>query len=462
MSAIQRLAGWLATTPAASDEEACRRARNAFLDTIGCALAGSGADSARAVQAALRPWGEGRARILGSGLTAPAPWAALANGTAAHALDLDDCDRPANSHPSAVLVPALIALAEERGFGGRAVLDAYIAGLEVQMRIGEAINLSHYHQGWHATSTIGAIGAAAACARLLGLDTLRCGHALSLATSKAGGFLSQFGTMAKPAHAGFAAKAGVVAACLAEAGLTAAPETLDGPRSLLSMMSGPAAQGFSEPLAKLGRPLAILEHGLIVKRYPCCSYIHRAVDGLLALRAEHGLSAEKVKQITIEIPGRHTEILSDQAPETPSQARFSMPYCIAVALHRGSLTESDFSEGAVARPELGEIMRRVDFRGLPVTDASSDLATEEADRVTVSCRDGQEHRIEVLYARGDPRNPLSERELLGKFDDCAGTVLSPDGIAAARQALLALEEQTSLAAVTATLTPGETALSVAR
>ena len=147
VTAVGSFAGWLATVSPEHGEQAYRRARDAVLDTVGCALAGSDSAPARAVQSSIGAWGTGSAAILGKSVRVPAPWAALANGTAAHALDFDDCDAPANSHPSAVLVPALLALGEERGLDGAALLDAYIVGLEVLMRVGEAINLSHYHLG---------------------------------------------------------------------------------------------------------------------------------------------------------------------------------------------------------------------------------------------------------------------------------------------------------------------------
>ena len=142
-------------------------------------------------------------------------------------MDFDDYDLASVSHPSAVLVPALIALGEERCASGSEILDAYIVGLEVIARVGMAVNMSHYALGWHATATIGAIGAAAACARIMNLNAEEIANAISLATSMASGYKSQFGTMAKPVHAGLAAKSGVIAAAMGAAGITASSDTLD-------------------------------------------------------------------------------------------------------------------------------------------------------------------------------------------------------------------------------------------
>ena len=160
--AVPRLGAFIATAPRGHTDLALGRARTAFLDTIGCMLLGAPSDPARIAREAIATWGLGNAVIAGTLLTTPAPWAALVNGTAAHAFDLDDYEDPGNTHPSAVLVPALLAQAADRQIDGAALLDAYIVGLEVIMRIREAVNYSHYNIGWHSTRTLGTIGAAAA------------------------------------------------------------------------------------------------------------------------------------------------------------------------------------------------------------------------------------------------------------------------------------------------------------
>jgi 2-methylcitrate dehydratase PrpD len=222
----------------------------------------------------------------------------MANGTAAHALDFDDYEDPGATHPSAVLVPALLALGEERQAPGGDLLDAYIAGLEIIVRLGAAVNLSHYHRGWHATGTLGAVGAAAAGARLLKLNVRDVGYAFGIAASMASGFKSQFGTMAKPLHAGLAAKAGVLAASLAAEGMTASAEVFDGEWSILRLMAGSEAEGFAGALRDLGDPLAIESYGLVIKPYPCCGYIHGTLDGILDLRRAEGLSAPDIARAT--------------------------------------------------------------------------------------------------------------------------------------------------------------------
>src|SRR5207244_10014372 len=201
--------------------EARAVAARAFLDTIGVRSAGATEPAARAVQRVVQADGSGPCAVVGTSLRASAGNAALANGTAAHALDYDDMCFVSLAHPSAPLVAAAWAAAEIAGASGRALLDAYVVGFEIEGRLGRAMNPRHYRRGWHCTSTLGTIGAAAACARLLGLDQTRVPSALAIAASCASGLKENFGTMVKPLHAGLAARNAVLAAELARAGMTA-------------------------------------------------------------------------------------------------------------------------------------------------------------------------------------------------------------------------------------------------
>ena len=246
-------------------------------------LAGAGDDAPRAAYDAVSRWGAGGAVVAGTPNRLAAPWAALVNGTAAHALDYDDVLEISNAHVSAVLVPALLALGEERGADGAACVDAFIVGVEVMARLGEALNMTHYFKGWHTTSTLGAPAAAAACARLLRLDAAKATAALSLATSFASGAKRQFGTMTKPLHAGLAAKNGITAAVLAESGVTAATDAYEGERGFVALFAGVPCERLEAAVADFDGPPAIERHGLWQKYYPCCASAHRPLDALLAL-----------------------------------------------------------------------------------------------------------------------------------------------------------------------------------
>ena len=439
VNAHETFAAWIANAPRDHGATAVARGRLAVLDTLGCMLAGAGEPVAESVRRTVAHWGEGACTLVGTDRRAPAPWAALANGTAAHALDFDDYEDPGATHASAVLVPALLALGEERQASGRDLLDAYIAGFEVIVRLGAAVNLSHYHRGWHATATLGAIGAAAAGARLLRLDAQGAGHALGLATSMAAGFKTQFGTMAKPLHAGLAAKAGVLSSSLAAEGVTASSEVLDGTWSVLSLMAGPEAEGFDGALQDLGDPLAIEAYGLVVKPYPCCGYIHGTLDGVLDLRRAEDPSATDIAGVTSRIPARNAEILMYPRPEDPMQARFSLPYCTTVAVLHGAVTVADFTPEAVARPEVRAWLPNATLETHPVHDKSSDLAHHEPDVVTLRLAGGGERRIEVMHPRGTPARPLSEAEMSRKFQSCAAGALGTEKAAAAEAAVADLE-----------------------
>jgi 2-methylcitrate dehydratase PrpD len=423
-SALGVLSRWAAGCGRGHGAEAIARAHAALIDTLGCMLAGAGEQGPRRVRATISAWGDGSSTVV-CGAGAPAPWAALANGTAAHALDFDDNDIPAASHPSAVLVPAILALAEAQDRRLDDVLDAYIVGLEVMARVGEAVNMGHYARGWHATSTIGGLGAAAACGRLLGLDEAQMGAAISIATSSASGYQSQFGTMTKPLHAGLAAKNGLVAASLAAQGLRASDEALDGAASFLTLLADKDARGFRDLENRLGNPLAIAGYGLSVKRYPCCYYLARSLDAVLHLRSAHHISTSDVTGVVITMLDRNAGILRYPQPGTVDEARFSAPYCVAVALQTGALRISDFHPDALSRPGVRALMPRIHLHSYASSAGSGDLSADEPDTIEIQLESGERLSKTVAYSYGSARDPLSMADLLEKFRDCAQVSLSP-------------------------------------
>ena len=228
--------------------------------------------------------GSTEASVFGHGFGAPAGEAALVNGTSAHALDFDDVNMSMRGHPSVPLLPAVLALGEKIGSSGRELIDAFVLGFEVECKLGRVIGAAHYALGWHATSTLGTLGAAAACARLLRLDMERTQIALGIAASLASGVRQNFGTMTKPLHAGWAARNGVIAATLADRGFTADSAAIEGESGLLHAASGGARLN-SRALASLGDPWEIVSPGIGVKLYPCCYATHRAIDAALEIVA---------------------------------------------------------------------------------------------------------------------------------------------------------------------------------
>jgi 2-methylcitrate dehydratase PrpD len=412
----------------------------------------------RRVFTTVRGWGAGPSTAIGQGTRLAAPWAALVNGTAAHALDFDDNFDPAKAHATAVLAPAILALAEQQDASGRDCLDAYIAGLQILGRVGQGVNPVHRNRGWHATATVGAIGTAAACARLLKLDAKQAAYAVSMATSMAAGFMAQFGTMTKPLHAGLAAKSGVLAASLAQHGLDAGLATLDGPTGMNRLMVGPDYEQLRDTLshvehgqnlrfetAEVGEPLLLLSSGLKLKRFPNCGSAHRAMDGLADLIADHGFSADEVEAIHVRAPVTHLNNLMYQVPVDGLQAKFSLEYGLACILLTGNATLADFTDAAARRSEFAAFYPRIHRH--PVDKAEGEFPTE----VEAVLKDGRRVETAVPWPAGSLARPFTEAQLWAKFDGCAAGLLAPADLAAARQALADLPQLPRISALMAPL-----------
>jgi 2-methylcitrate dehydratase PrpD len=356
-------------------------------------------------------WNGGACRAVTGARLAP-PWAAFVNGTAAHAEDFDDVLEVASAHVSAVLVPALIAEAGVRPMSAERFLEAYLAGFEVLARLGEAFGLVHYARGWHTTLTLGTPAAAAAVAVARGLEAEGIATAISQSMSMAAGSKAHMGKIAKPVHAGLAAKAGIVAAALAEAGTTANSEIFAGPWGAIEMMAGPTAPGF-RPLERL--PSAMTEHGVWLKAYPTCASTHRVVDGALALARD----VDAIDRVDLTLPLTASQNLMFEVPRTPGEARFSAHYCVAHALREGQLGPSAFDPARIGRPDLLELMRRIHRQVTPSqTKPGADLDDLSA-RIEIQWRDGSCQGKTVAIPYGHPGRPLDDADLDAKFIACA-------------------------------------------
>ncbi|EJT06292.1 MmgE/PrpD family protein [Rhizobium sp. CCGE 510] len=395
---------------------AMERARDAVVDTIGCMIAGRNDESVAALTRAYdgEIAGGGQARLVTGGSASPS-LAALINATAAHALDFDDNFHPARAHASAVLVPALLAVLTSRKVtSGRRFLEAYLAGLEAQAAVGFGVNPSHYNRGWHATATVGSIGAAAGVARLLSADEERLAAAMSLATSFACGPKGQFGTSAKPLHAGIAARNAVDAVRMALAGLSGRPDILERPQGFRDLFGGDDARGW-EGLAFTDEHI-IESRGVVTKRHPCCASTHRAIDALLDLKQEHGLLADDIAGIETKVGISAVRNLAYPEPADEMQARFSMQYCLATAFLKGSLSLSDFTRQAIERLEIREFMPCIEMQSY---SAEEERGVERLPHiVTVTTRDGRVLNKSRLHAKGSLEAPMSVHEREVKFLDC--------------------------------------------
>jgi 2-methylcitrate dehydratase PrpD len=410
-----------------------------LLDTLGAALAGVDTDEGRAViEAAGAAGGEtGPATIWGTTHRTSRAAAALVNGTTAHAQELDDfggCD-----HSGAVVVPAVLAAAEGEGIAGCRVLEAIIVGYDVALRVLEATGgyRAHNGRGWHSTGTCGSFGAAAAAAKVLGLDRERATWALGLAGSYTGGlwaFIAD-GAMAKRYHPGRAAETGVLAACLARAGFTGPGRIFEAEwGGFLGTYAGDSAAP-DRLTAGLGQEFKILRSG--VKPYASCRGAHAVLDVVLDLRRREALTADDVAAVRIRCTEADRLMLGEPEPRTRLAAQMSLPYSVAVAWVTGRAFLEEYEERAREDPRVRALMRRVRLEPDPA------LAEGEEPHVTVEMRDGRRFSGHVAIARGAPENPLSRDEVVAKYEALAARALPPDAVRAVREAVFALEEPES-------------------
>src|ERR1700742_2233347 len=365
-------------------EDAAHIARMGFIDCIGTMIAGRHEDSVRIMTETLAP-GDGPATLTFGDRKAPAPEAAWINGTAAHALDYDDV--ALRGHPSTVLVPAILAEAEHLGSSGADMITAYVAGYETWAELFRRDTGLLHQKGWHPTGLYGAVGAAAACAKLRKLDAEKSAIAIALGASQSAALMSNFGSMTKPFHAGKAAHAGIMAARLAEAGFTANTDALEHPQAFLHAISPTGTEDrIGEP--KAGREWAILTQGLGIKKYPTCYCTHRAIDCMLDLVNATPIKADDVQKITVNISDYFATILRNHQPDTGLAAKFSMEFAMASGVVAKRVGLRELTDGFVQRPDIQALMRKVEIITTTEYDAEMPGAASQ-DQVTVELTSGK-------------------------------------------------------------------------
>ncbi len=447
MYITERLAKW-ATNVASEHTSAARlAAMHAIQDVVGCMIAGAGDEGAAKVREAVDGLGNGRSVIAGRLAQTSSSYAALTNGTAAHALDFDDTFLESITHASAVLMPALFALGDEINASGADIIDAYIVGLEFHGALGKALNRSHYDQGWHATSTLGVIGTAGACARLMKLDETRFAHVLNLAVSSCAGTKVQFGSMAKPLHAGLAAKNAIESAKLGAAGVEGHVNAFEGPMGLMQMYGGPSAPGWEAAFKVLGGTLAIERQGLTVKRFPCCAATHRALDCVISLMEKHDFVADDVASVDVQVRAGHIQNLRYNNPNNEFEARFSMQYCIAVALRYGTVRLFDFTPAAVGRANIRVLFPQIVMRQHDLEDGDGEDSLIPSI-VNITLNDGRIISARQELPRGDAGNPLNDSERDAKFMDCCQGFLADADIALLSRSIQNIDNLVSIRELT--------------
>lgn len=398
------------------------RAVHAITDCVGCMLAGGReplAEHLLGVLATRSVTESGSdALLVGTSRHATPADAALYNGAVAHALDFDDTNHPAYAHPSAVIVPVLLALASRTHATGDMLVTAYVVGLEAFGKLGRALNNAHYKRGWHATATFGALAAALVAGRLLRLDVAQMTTALGIAASSAGGLRANFGAMVKPLHAGQAARNGVFAALLAREGFTATQEALEHPYGFCGAFNGGLPVDLA-PFAALGDPLEILtDYGLALKMYPACGATHPGIEAALMLHDD--LRGASIRSVRAGVCEMALAPLIHVMPESPLEGKFSLHYCLAAALLDGCVNLATFTPGKIADPRLRALILKIRMEVEPQFRDASEFPTV----VSVETDAGGRLERTVLLARGKPARWFTAGELREKFDDCASSSVS--------------------------------------
>lgn len=416
----RRLSEFTATLDYADVPEGVRETVvRAFVDTIGVTLAGTveGAGETTTRSLGVDPDAADAATLLGVESEEQPAETALRVGTASHALDYDDLSWALDGHPSVTLVPALLALAADADADGRDLITAYAAGFEVECAVADPISPAHYEAGWHATSTFGTFGAAAAAANLLGLDAETTERALNVAASMPSGTKRNFGSMTKPLHAGLCSRSGVTAALLARDGLTASRTAISGERGFWGLY-GPGEQGTFE----LGDDWALETEGVHVKAYPCCYFTHTSIAATQALLDE-GIAPGDIERIEVRAAGGAGDALTYPNPDSGLEAKFSMEHAVASAAVRDRVDLAAFETPAIEDSAVARLRERVEFE----VDEELDYDSHEATVRIVTAEGASERR--QVNPPGTHDDPLSADELRAKFDECAERALPPAEVA---------------------------------
>ena len=443
--------------------EAVGLAKQCIIDGLGVILAGTAARGTGIVRDYVRAGREtGEATVLGAEpFACRAASAALVNGTAGHALDFDDTQLSSSpdrifgllTHPTIPPLAASLAVGERLGASGRQVLEAYLIGFEVECKMAEAINPTHYQNGFHSSGTFGTFGAMISAARLLRLDAGALAHALAIASSMSSGIRLNFGTMTKPLHVGRAAQNGVMAAELAAAGHTGGQEALDSPWGFFRVFTLGAGFDADQIVGALGNPPSIVSPGVSLKPYPCGSLGHPTMDAMLKLVTTHDVKPEQVKAVRVRAGSNILNPLRYPFATTELEAKFCLPFMMASLLLRRKAGIHEFTDEFVRSAPAQAMMRKV----TTVRDAAIEARGFDKMRsiIEVDLADGRTvvQEADERY-RGGPEKPFTREELHGKFTDCASLVVRPDAISTALDRLESLEQVRDIRELVASLTSG--------
>jgi 2-methylcitrate dehydratase PrpD len=423
----RKLAGFVASMRLSEVPElALERARDAIIDCIGVAIAGTDEECSRSVRAALGALGgaaeQGRSVLIGSPEPAGPLASALHNGVAAHALDYDDITHPGNAHMSSCVVPALLAVLPDAHPLSDRFLEAYVTGYEVGASLGAAIPRRFRHGRWHPTGVFGPIAATAAAAKALGLSEDQVMNALGTGASTAAGLSVNLGSMTKPLHAGRSAESGVLAASLAQAGFTSSGNAYDDDGYLVTFAKtealGEVQTLAAQACGQLGHDWHLCSHnGIAIKAFPSCGGTHPAIEAALRLRSQIG--DEEIQDVRLGTSSAAPGLLVHHRPQRGLQGKFSMEFCVAAAILYGEVRITTFIDDVAADPRLVALIEKMH----PVIDPAVADSTEHA--VIITARTAANTYTErVDLATGKPDRWMPEADIRRKFTDCAERMLT--------------------------------------
>lgn len=423
----ERLAEWASSPDFRASAKARSVARESIVDTLACIIAGAQEPQSLATQRAiLSGYGSGNVRPEGGGEPLSLMGAAMLNAVRAHAIDFDDYEIPGSTHPSAPLLGALFPLARARRLTVDEVSDAWIVGYEAITWMGTALGFGHYDKGWHATSTLGPIGTAAAISRALRLSAPQMSHAMALAASSSAGLKAQFGFDAKALHVGFAAESGMRAALLAQSNATGNVALWDAPQGFIALYGTPASPGFTAMMQNMTLGDAVARFPVARKLWPSCSYTQRAIWGAEQMYQKLPPS-DPITAITVRMPEAFHRVAHFNAPQSDAEARFSVRYCTAAGIMTGQVTPDDFRPDRYLDEERQRMTRLVglDLYALP-PDHSGALDASTMETISVTLASGRMVSIETPYAPGCVDMPMTRAQLLRKATDCGCSASDAD------------------------------------
>jgi 2-methylcitrate dehydratase PrpD len=440
----RQLAEFVANHPSRGwDDDVERAAHRTFLNWLGCSVGAANHPTLSAALAAVQELDPSpQATVLGRSERADMASVAFLNGISSHTFDFDDTHLKTIIHPAGPVAPAVLALAEKTGASGRQLLDALVIGIDVSCRIGNMMYPDHYDRGWHITGSTGMFGAAAACARMLGLDAGRTAMALGIAASQPVGFREQFGSMTKPMHPGAAARSGLMSALMASHGFTASERAIEAARGYAQTVSDKV--DWNEITDELGKRFEIVLNTF--KPFACGIVIHPSIDGCIRIRDAHGLEHGDIEAVSLKVHGLVLELTGKKEPRSGLEGKFSVYHSCAAGLMFGHAGEAEYADDIVNRDDVVALRRRIDA----VVDHDID---EAAADVTVLCKDGRKFHERVDHAVGSLEYPMTDAMLDAKFYSLVEPVLGAGKAAALRAAVWEMASQPSLTGLLANARP---------